>query len=125
MKISNNKKKYCIYICINICYTNVTTNVSTKYKGDERMGAKKSSNYRLHESTREQIAYFAKKKGVSQADFISVLVHAYYMEWDREKLDEFLEFGRKLREFNATREITVEEKVRYGEKRARERLLEE
>jgi predicted DNA-binding protein len=54
--------------------------------------AKKTVGLRLSEDTIKELESLAKREGVSQADVVTILVHAYYVggdEMDIEKLEEW------------------------------------
>jgi predicted DNA-binding protein len=54
--------------------------------------AKKTVGLRLSEDTIKELESLAKREGVSQADVVTILAHAYYVggdEMDSEKLEEW------------------------------------
>jgi len=59
--------------------------------------AKKSIGLRLSEATIKELEYIAKREEVSQADVVTVLVHAYYVggeELEAEKLEEWFTIAK-------------------------------
>ena len=54
--------------------------------------AKKAVGLRLSDDTIKELEAIAKREGVSQADVVTILTHAYYVggeEMDSEKLEEW------------------------------------
>jgi len=60
--------------------------------------SKKSVGLRLSENTIKELESIAKRKGVSQADVVTILIRAYYVggdELDADKLEEWFDIVQR------------------------------
>jgi predicted DNA-binding protein len=67
--------------------------ISIEREADMKM-PKKQISFRLSQTTVKELEILAKKHQVSQADVISVIIHAVSMGWDMDDLDDYFEVAR-------------------------------